>query len=82
MTLEEFIVKANKKHNNKFDYSEAVQFKSRLDKVTIICPKGHKNDVQVGNHLGGSDVQNVEIKNPPKISLMMNLKFLMTMIIH
>ncbi|MBT7896183.1 MAG: hypothetical protein HN564_04215, partial [Flavobacteriales bacterium] len=54
MTLEEFIAKANKKHKNKFDYSQAVQFKNQLDKVTIICPKGHKNDVQVGNHLGGS----------------------------
>ena len=44
MTIEEFIERANKKHNNKFDYSKAVQFKSQRDKVTIICPKGHEND--------------------------------------
>ena len=37
MTLNEFIIKANKQHNFKFDYS-LVEYKNNSTKVKIICP--------------------------------------------
>jgi superfamily II DNA or RNA helicase len=55
MTLEEFINKSNKVHDNKFDYSITEQFKNQNDKVFINCPKHGKIEVNVGNHLNGSD---------------------------
>ena len=55
MTLEEFINKSNKVHDNKFDYSSTKQFKNQKDKVKIICPEHGKIEVNVGNHLQGSD---------------------------
>ena len=54
MSLQEFINKSNKIHNNKFDYSLTKQFKSQRDKVKIICPEHGEIEVNVGNHLGGS----------------------------
>jgi len=36
-TTQQFIQKANKKHNNKYDYSK-VKYQNNLTKVTIICP--------------------------------------------
>ena len=54
MTLAEFISRANKKHNNKFNYSKSVQFKNQMDKVIVICPDHGEKLVLVGNHLGGS----------------------------
>ena len=55
MTLTEFIDKSNVIHNNKFDYSITEQFKSQNDKVSIFCPIHGKIEVNVGNHLKGSD---------------------------
>jgi hypothetical protein len=37
MSIEEFVTKANLKHNNKFDYSKVI-LKTGRDKVEIICP--------------------------------------------
>jgi hypothetical protein len=54
MSLEEFIHKSKKVHQNKFDYSSTKQFKSQRDKVKIICPQHGEIEVNVGNHLGGS----------------------------
>ena len=55
MSLEEFIEKSNIKHKNKFDYSITEQFKNQSDKVFIKCPIHGKIEVNVGNHLNGSD---------------------------
>jgi len=55
MLLQEFIDKSNIVHNNKFDYSITEQFKSQRDKVKILCPIHGKIEVNVGNHLQGSD---------------------------
>ena len=55
MSLEEFIEKSNIKHKNKFDYSITEQFKNQKDKVFIKCPIHGKIEVNVGNHLKGSD---------------------------
>lgn len=37
LTKEEFIIKSQKIHNNKYDYSK-VEYKNRNTKVCIICP--------------------------------------------
>ena len=37
VTKEEFINRANKTHNNKYDYSK-VEYEKITDKVIIICP--------------------------------------------
>ena len=54
MTLEEFIKRAGKKHNYKYDYSKTKDFKNQRDKVIIICPDHGDKLVNVHNHLGGS----------------------------
>ena len=54
MTLEEFIARAGKKHNYKYDYSKTKDFKNQRDKVIIICPDHGDKLVNVSNHLGGS----------------------------
>ena len=55
MLLQEFIDKSNIEHKNKFDYSITEQFKNQSDKVFIKCPIHGKIEVNVGNHLNGSD---------------------------
>ena len=37
LTIEEFIIKSNKVHNNKYDYS-LVKYKNNHTPVKIICP--------------------------------------------
>jgi len=49
----EFIIKANKVHNNKFDYSKTI-YKNSREKIIIICPI-HGDFLQnPANHLFGS----------------------------
>ena len=55
MLLQEFIDKSNIVHNNKFDYSITEQFKSQRDKVKILCTIHGEIEVNVHNHLQGSD---------------------------
>ena len=38
LTTEEFIDKANKVHNNRYDYSR-VEYKNSQTKICIVCPK-------------------------------------------
>ena len=52
LTTEEFIEKANKTHNGKYDYSK-VNYIDSHTKVTIICPKHGDFDQTPGNHLSG-----------------------------
>ena len=52
LTLCEFIEKANKKHNNFFDYSK-VQYVNAYTKVCIICPKHGEFWQTPCNHLNG-----------------------------
>lgn len=37
LTIEEFIEKANKVHNSKYNYQQ-VEYKNALTKIKIICP--------------------------------------------
>ena len=50
LTKEEFIEKANKKYNFKFDYSK-VEFVNRNTPVTIICPEHGEFKASPGQHL-------------------------------
>jgi hypothetical protein len=50
LTQKEFIEKANKMHNNKYDYSKA-DFKNVSSKVVIICPKHGEFKQLVTNHI-------------------------------
>ena len=51
-TIANFISRANKVHNNKYDYSES-KFKIRMDKAKIICPIHGEFYQSVNNHLRG-----------------------------
>jgi len=52
-TLEQFITKANKKHNNLYDYSNVKYIKSQ-EKVTIICKLHGPFDQIPSSHLFGT----------------------------
>jgi hypothetical protein len=52
LTQQDFINKANKKHNNFYDYS-LVNYVNAITKVTIICPKHGEFKQQPNNHLYG-----------------------------
>lgn len=52
-TLEEFIEKASKIHNNKYDYSSVVLGKNGKSKLIIKCPIHDKFDQAQINHLSG-----------------------------
>ena len=55
ITIEEYIIRASAKHNNKFDYSLITEMKSQNSKIPIICPIHGEMMVNAGNHLMGSD---------------------------
>jgi hypothetical protein len=60
-TQEDFITKANKIHNNKYDYSE-VDYKKSSNKVKIICPN-HGDFLQRPNsHLVGDGCPRCKIR--------------------
>jgi hypothetical protein len=67
-STDEFIEKANFKHNNKYDYS-LVNYKTNKNKITIICPK-HGEFKQKGDHhlrgVGCPECKNVKNKNTDK----------------
>ena len=48
LTTEEFITKAEKVHNHKYDYSKTVYGKNNTDNVIIIC-KVHGEFIQAPN---------------------------------
>ena len=52
LTTEEFIERATQKHNHKYDYSKVI-YKSKRDKVIIICPIHGEFRQLAGNHLRG-----------------------------
>jgi very-short-patch-repair endonuclease len=51
-TAEEFITKANKVHNNKYDYSE-INYKNNRTKINIICYKHGTFEQKPNDHLSG-----------------------------
>ena len=66
-TTKEFIKKANKIHNNKYDYSK-VNYKTSRKHVIIICPK-HGKFLQLANsHLNGKGCKQCTSKSISKKS--------------
>lgn len=53
LTTDEFIAKATKVHNGKYDYSK-VNYKGWGDYVTIICPEHGEFTQKAGSHLKGA----------------------------
>ena len=53
MTTDTFIIKANKKHSNKFDYSLSI-YKGTFEKIIIKCSNGHTFEQRANDHLTGS----------------------------
>lgn len=51
---EELIVRANKKHNFKYDYSLLPDMLNISDKVIIICKKGHHFKQNMKDHIGSN----------------------------
>jgi len=51
-TKEQFIEKANKKHNHYYDYS-LISYTKAQNKVKILCPKHGEFEQQPNNHLFG-----------------------------
>ncbi len=51
-TIEHFIEKVNKKHNNKYDYS-LIDYKNNKTKIVIICPEHGKFTIRPDSHLNG-----------------------------
>jgi hypothetical protein len=56
LPLKEFIERANKIHDNKYDYSK-VDYTNRTSKITIICKKHGEFQQIVGKHLDGRGCQ-------------------------
>lgn len=52
LTYNTFVEKANKKHNNKYQYPEFV-YKNNLEYITIICPEHGEFLQAIRNHLEG-----------------------------
>ncbi|MCK9320064.1 hypothetical protein, partial [Methanoculleus sp.] len=53
LTLSEFIEKANKVHNNKYDYSKTI-YKSHREISIITCPIHGDFEQKINNHLSGA----------------------------
>lgn len=67
-TTKDFIEKANKIHNNLYDYSK-VEYKKSHNKITIIC-KIHGEFKQSPNaHISGSGCNKCSVKNYSKLCL-------------
>ena len=72
MTLEEFLLKANSVHENKYNYSSVntENFKNTKSKVPILCIKHNKEFIQVAkNHLDGSLCPDCSIESANKKKL-------------
>ncbi len=55
MSVDDFILKANSKHNNKYIYDkEIIKFKNNKDKISIICPNHGIFIQKINSHLCGS----------------------------
>ena len=56
LTQEEFLIKANKAHNNSYEYS-LTKYKDAKTKIEIICKLHGKFNILPSNHLSGSGCQ-------------------------
>jgi very-short-patch-repair endonuclease len=61
LSIEEFISRSKKIHNNKYDYS-LVKYKNTYTKVIIICPNHGQFEQRPDNHLRGRECYNCKGK--------------------
>jgi hypothetical protein len=64
LTQEEFVIKANKKHNNKYNYSKVIYIGSQ-DVVIIICEKHGEFSQTPNAHLNGNGCSKCAGNNVP-----------------
>lgn len=67
LTIEQFIHRANAKHNNRYDYSN-VEYKNLLYPVSITCPEHGEFKQKPREHLAGSGCQECANNRVSKIS--------------
>lgn len=67
VSLQEFLIRANKIHNNKFDYSLITEIHGVHSKIKIICPVHKIFEQEVNNHLSGRDCKLCVSKNKSRI---------------
>jgi len=73
-TTEEFIIKANKKHFNKYDYS-LVKYESCMEKVDIVCKKHGLFKQKPNCHLNGQGCPVCKLsKGEKKVKYFLNKK--------
>jgi len=65
-TTEEFILKANEIHNNKYDYSK-VEYINNQTKIKIICPEHREFKQKAGSHLSGRGCSKCNKKGVSKV---------------
>lgn len=65
LTLNEFIIKSNKIHNNLYDYSKS-KYKGSQNKITITCTKHGDFEQKPVHHLMGSGCQKCNISKGEK----------------
>jgi len=68
-TVEMFINDANRIHKNKYDYSKVKEFKTKKDKVPIVCPIHGEFHQQVGGHLKGYECKKCGFEKTKKNSI-------------
>lgn len=66
LTLEEWIEKANKIHNNEYDYSKVV-YENARSKVKIICKKHGEFEQIANNHIQGAKCHKCAIESSIKL---------------
>ena len=72
---EQFIIKANKKHSNKYDYSKSV-YTSSLDLITITCPRHGDFPQQAYRHLRGNGCKICAIEDKGTSQLLTTEEFI------
>ena len=65
-TLKEFIDRANKIHNDKYDYTKSIYITSK-DKIEIICPKHGTFWQTPDDHIQGKGCQKCQLKSQSKL---------------
>lgn len=66
LTLDEWMAKANKIHNNEYDYSKVI-YENARSKVKIICKKHGEFEQIANNHLQGAKCPKCSMENSIKL---------------
>lgn len=75
ITINEFVIKSNKIHKNKYDYSNTI-IDGVKNKVKIICPEHGKFNQEAYKHMSGHGCKRCTIVNNPHFIKMNNEEFI------